>query len=96
MNEEGGELAFLPSGTAILPADRSEQLLDNVVNNVVNNEEQNRQLSFAPIIQIEVNGQLSEEMIAKLKEMLQDLFPELYRQMQEEDYANRSLQQGFA
>lgn len=95
MNEEGGELAFLPSGTAILPADRSEQLLDNVVNNVVNNEEQNRQLSFAPIIQIEVNGQLSEEMIAKLKEMLQDLFPELYRQMQEEDYANRSLQQGF-
>ena len=96
MNEEGGELAFLPSGTAILPADRSEQLLDNVVNNVVNNEEQNRQLSFAPIIQIEVNGQLSEEMIAKLKEILQDLFPELYRQMQEEDYANRSLQQGFA
>lgn len=96
MNEEGGELAFLPSGTAILPADRSEQLLDNVVNNVVNNEEQNRQLSFAPIIQIEVNGQLSEEMIAKLKEMLQDLFSELYRQMQEEDYANRSLQQGFA
>lgn len=96
MNEEGGELAFLPSGTAILPADRSEQLLDNVVNNVVNNEEQNRQLSFAPIIQIEVNGQLSEEMIAKLKEMLQDLFTELYRQMQEEDYANRSLQQGFA
>lgn len=96
MNEEGGELAFLPSGTAILPADRSEQLLDNVVNNVVNNEEQNRQLSFAPIIQIEVNGQLSEEMIAKLKEMLQDLFQELYRQMQEEDYANRSLQQGFA
>ena len=96
MNEEGGELAFLPSGTAILPADRSEQLLDNVVNNVVNNEEQNRQLSFAPIIQIEVNGQLSKEMIAKLKEMLQDLFPELYRQMQEEDYANRSLQQGFA
>ena len=73
MNEEGGELAFLPSGTAILPADRSEQLLDNVVNNVVNNEEQNRQLSFAPIIQIDVNGQLNEEMIAKLKEICRDV-----------------------
>lgn len=45
MNEEGGELALLPSGTAIIPADRSEQLIDGIV---TNNANDNRTWAFSP------------------------------------------------
>lgn len=95
MNEEGGELAFLPSGSVIVPSDRSEQLIDSIVNNIVNNDVDKKSV-FAPNVIIRIEGSADESIIEKIEETLRDLFPELYRQMQEEDYSNRSLQQGFA
>lgn len=95
MNEEGGELAFLPSGSVIVPSDRSEQLIDSIVNNIVNNDVDKKSV-FAPNVIIRIEGSADESIIEKIEEILRDLFPELYRQMQEEDYSNRSLQQGFA
>lgn len=95
MNEEGGELAFLPSGSVIVPSDRSEQLMDSIVNNIVNNDVDKKSV-FAPNVIIRIEGSADESIIEKIEEILRDLFPELYRQMQEEDYSNRSLQQGFA
>lgn len=95
MNEEGGELAVLPSGSTIIPSDRSKQLMDGVVNNIVNNEQENKKMVFSPNIVIHITGNADDSIIAKLEAKLRELFPELYRQMQEADYANRSLQQGF-
>lgn len=93
MNEEGGELAFLPSGTAIIPADRSEQLIDGIV---TNNTNDSRAWTFSPNVVIQVTGDADMSVVEKIEEKLRELFPELYKEMQEADYANRALQEGYA
>ena len=93
MNEEGGELAFLPSGTAIIPADRSEQLIDGIV---TNNTNDSRAWTFSPNVVIQVTGDADMSVVEKIEEKLRELFPELYKEMQEADYANRALQAGYA
>ena len=93
MNEEGGELALLPSGTAIIPADRSEQLIDGIV---TNNANDNRTWAFSPNVVIQVTGATDMSVVEKIEEKLRELFPEMYKEMQEADYANRALQAGYA
>lgn len=93
MNEEGGELALLPSGTAIIPADRSEQLIDGIV---TNNANDNRTWAFSPNVVIQVTSDADMSVVEKIEEKLRELFPELYKEMQEADYANRALQAGYA
>lgn len=93
MNEEGGELAFLPSGTAIIPTDRSEQLIDGIV---TNNANDNRTWAFSPNVVIQVTSDADMSVVEKIEEKLRELFPELYKEMQEADYANRALQAGYA
>lgn len=93
MNEEGGELALLPSGTAIIPADRSEQLIDGIV---TNNANDNRTWAFSPNVVIQVTGAADMSVVEKIEEKLRELFPEMYKEMQEADYANRALQAGYA
>ena len=93
MNEEGGELTLLPSGTAIIPADRSEQLIDGIV---TNNANDNRTWAFSPNVVIQVTSDADMSVVEKIEEKLRELFPELYKEMQEADYANRALQAGYA
>ena len=93
MNEEGGELALLPSGTAIIPADRSERLIDGIV---TNNANDNRTWAFSPNVVIQVTSDADMSVVEKIEEKLRELFPELYKEMQEADYANRALQAGYA
>ena len=93
MNEEGGELALLPSGTAIIPADRSEQIIDGIV---TNNANDNRTWAFSPNVVIQVTSDADMSVVEKIEEKLRELFPELYKEMQEADYANRALQAGYA
>lgn len=80
MNEEGGELALLPSGTAIIPADRSEQLIDGIV---TNNANDNRTWAFSPNVVIQVTSDADMSVVEKIEEKLRELFPELYKEMQE-------------
>ncbi len=49
MNEEGGELAILPGGSAIIPADQTDRLMKSYTNNTTNNRS-SRSVSFAPSV----------------------------------------------
>ncbi|WP_306568993.1 hypothetical protein [Faecalispora jeddahensis] len=91
MNEEGGEIAMLPSGTAIIPADKSDRL----VNSINNQTSDSRSVSIAPSIQITVQGGADDSAIEKMKAQLEAVFRDLYKAAQEEDYSARAMQQGF-
>ena len=95
MNEEGGELAILPGGSAIIPADQTDRLMKSYTNNTTNNRS-SRSVSFAPSIQITIAGNADSSTVANLKEQLRALFDELYQEAQAQDYTDRAMQAGFA
>lgn len=93
MNEEGGELAILPQGTAIIPADQTDRLMRSYTNNVTNNQG-GRSIVLSPSVQITVTGG-DASTASNIKEQLRALFNELYQEAQEQDYTDRSMQAGF-
>ena len=95
MNEEGGELAILPGGSAIIPADQTDRLMKSYTNNTTNNRS-SRSVSFAPSVQITIAGNADSSTVANLKEQLRALFDELYQEAQAQDYTDRAMQAGFA
>ena len=95
MNEEGGELAILPGGSAIIPADQTDRLMKSYTNNTTNNRS-SRSISFAPSVQITIAGNADSSTVANLKEQLRALFDELYQEAQAQDYTDRAMQAGFA
>lgn len=94
MNEEGGELAILPGGTAIIPADQTDRLVQSFASNNTTNQG-SKQITLAPSIQITVSGGDSSA-AANIKEQLRALFQELYQEAQEQDYTDRIMQHGYA
>lgn len=95
MNEEGGELAILPGGSAIIPADQTDRLMKSYTNNTTNNRS-SRSISFSPSVQITIAGNADSSTVANLKEQLRALFDELYQEAQAQDYTDRAMQAGFA
>lgn len=91
INERGGELAFLPSGSVIVPADKSDKIMDG-------GRSQTMSVSapFAPEIKIEVSGGGGIDMAAAIKDELRQLMKELYQEMQEEHFMSLAIQQGNA
>ncbi len=94
MNEEGGELAILPGGTAIIPADQTDRLVQSFASSNTTNQG-SKQITLAPSIQITVSGGDSSA-AANIKEQLRALFQELYQEAQEQDYTDRIMQHGYA
>lgn len=91
INERGGEIAYLPSGSTIIPADKSEEIIAgekqrNVTKTVV----------FNPNIKIEVNGNVDSQTVKTLKEEIKAIVRELYEEFKEEDEMNLAIQQGNA
>ena len=91
INERGGEMAYLPSGSTIIPADKSEQIISNSRSQNVTNSTQ-----FSPEVKIEITGSVTPETVASLKEELRQTMRELWDEMQEEHYMNMAIQQGNA
>lgn len=95
MNEEGGELAYLPSGTAIIPADQT----DKIINNAANSSESvsyTDSSTFSPQLSIvmgEGGGAMDEE---ALLSRIQALMEQFWRQKKEEETHKRALQGGYA
>ena len=94
MNEEGGELAILPGGTAIIPADQTDRLMQSFSSNTTTNQG-GKQIILSPNIQITVTGGDSSAAV-NIKEQLRALFSELYQEAQEQDYTDRIMQHGYA
>lgn len=92
MNEEGGELAYLPSGTAIIPADKT----DEIINNTTSSSEYVDSSTFAPQISMTLGAGASPEDGDAIGEKLMALMEKFWREKKEEEYHNRAMQGAFA
>lgn len=90
MNEEGGELAIMPKGSVIIPADKSQQLINK---STVNNS--NSSFTVQPQVTININGNVDMSMVEQIKQCMDQYFNEFYRKAQEEDYQARAMQQAY-
>lgn len=94
MNEEGGELAYLPSGTAILPADKTDAVIRSSTSSSNAAYEDNSQ--FAPEIHITLSGNVEEETADELAKKLRDVLETFWREKKEQEYHERVMQDGYA
>lgn len=94
INERGGELAFLPSGTQIIPADRSQELIEGAAG----------QASTGNIvtvnIQVDINGNADEKIMATLEERMkkiaEDVAETINRKANGDGWRKRAIQEGYA
>lgn len=104
MNEQGGELAVLPGGSAIIPADQTERLMQSYTNFVTNSNTNNNTSNTSrtsvvinPSFTIKIEGNAGDEhTMSALEDHLRSIFRDLYQEAQEEDYTARALQAGYA
>lgn len=95
MNEQGGELAILPGGSAIIPADQTDRLVSSFSQNNTTNQNSSS-VTLSPQISINVTGGDGASVAEEVEARIRALFNDLYAEAQERDYSNRALQQGYA
>ena len=93
INEEGGEVAFLPQGTAILPADRSEQLMQTYHNE---QSSKSAQKVTHNTFHITVSGDVPESTIRRLKEELLRAMEQARQEDQDDEDVRETVQFAFA
>lgn len=84
INEEGGEMAVLPSGSKIIPADQTD--------NIINSSRNSKQVTFAPQIEVTIGGNVSEAEKQQTKAWFMQMCREAWQQMQDEDSNIEALQ----
>ena len=88
INEQGGEMAILPSGSQIIPADQTE--------NIINTSRHSKSVTFAPQISVTMSGNASDEEKEQTKTWFLQMCRDAYRQMQNEDTNIEALQASLA
>ena len=88
INEQGGEMAILPSGSQIIPADQTE--------NIINTSRRSKSITFAPQISVTMSGDASDEEKEQTKAWFLQMCRNAYRQMQNEDTNIEALQASLA
>lgn len=92
INERGGEMAILPSGSKVIPADKSQALIEGMPGRGM------------PTINVTVNVDLKGETDEKTLEGLEEKFrriaekvgEEVYRKMKEMEMEKEAIQEGLA
>lgn len=94
INERGGEMAYLPSGTAIIPADKTDEIINNSTSSSSVTYEDHS--TFSPTISITLGGETTkadaEEIVRRVKQTMEDFWQE----KKEEEYHERTLQGAYA
>ena len=94
MNEEGGELAYLPSGTAIIPADKTDEIINNSTSS---SNAYTDNSTFAPQISLSYGGGGADQgSETSLEDRLQGILEKFWREKKDEEYHNRAVQGAFA
>lgn len=88
INEQGGEMAILPSGSQIIPTDQTE--------NIINTSRHSKSITFAPQISVTMSGNASDEEKEQTKTWFLQMCRDAYRQMQNEDTNIEALQASLA
>lgn len=91
INERGGEIAVLPSGSKVIPADKSGSLIENLSGGT------------ADYLKVEVNvnvtGEADEKVIEEIKKILTPLAEKIseavYRKMEEKKLKRQAIQEGL-
>ena len=86
INEEGGEIAFLPDGTTIVPADKSERLIST---------QKTSSKVFAPTYNVHLSGKASEEDKREIEELIRRVSREEYEQFADEDAFEEAYQESL-
>lgn len=82
-----GELAYLPGGTAIVPAEKAEQLITRGSGKV---------LHFAPNVNINLSGSASEADKAEIDERVRRVIRDEYERLRAEEAEQEAIQEGIA
>ena len=90
INERGGEMAYLPSGSTIIPADKS----DKIINNSNSTKTTKTDINFNPTIKVEIHGDGGGG--TKWTDDLKQMVKELYQEMQSDQNDQLAIQQGNA
>lgn len=111
INEDGGELAYLPGGSAIIPADKTDAILgdeasSSAAGEIVNNDSSSSTTyednsTFAPEISISVTvtGDTAsdpDEFADLIAQKCRDEAEKLWRQKKEQELHDRAMQEGHA
>jgi phage-related protein len=84
MNEEGGELAYLPQGTAIVPSDKTDRILEGGGGD------------YNTTINITVQGSVDDNTLTRVRDELEDMMRKVYNEMQARSTTRRSLVHAYA
>lgn len=90
INERGGEMAYLPSGSTIIPADKS----DKIINNSNSTKTTKTDINFNPTIKVEIHGDGGGG--TRWTDDLKQMVKELYQEMQNDQNDQLAIQQGNA
>jgi hypothetical protein len=110
INEEGGEMAFLPQGTAIIPAEETKQIIGRAVQRPSEAEQRLVRQVSAPVgrseIKVEINmpitiqGNADILALERLEERFKSIAKEAVKaamdEANEQDYKDLAVQYGFA
>lgn len=93
INERGGEVAFLPSGSAIIPADKSDRLIAGATTNSTSSTT----ATYAPPqIQITIQGNADSAVIDEMMAKLKTTFKSLYEEARQDELTTMSLKNAYA
>ena len=94
INEKGGEVAFLPGGSTIIPADKSQQLLNNVTSRTSISDDINIHVT------VEASGDMPEDKLYRLeesfREIVKDEATKIFKKESEKETKRKAIQDGFA
>lgn len=92
INEQGGEIAVLPSGSKVIPADKSQKLVEGGLGNY----------HADPVIielNININGQMDESMVDEIKRIANSIAEKVskavYEKMEAKNMEKQAIQEGL-
>lgn len=92
INEQGGEMAYLPSGSAIIPSDKSQQLIKGFG---TGSQEVKVTLSMPVSIQGNADKDTLKELEEKVRRMLMEEVPEAIKKAMDKRDSDIAIQEGY-
>lgn len=83
----GGELAYLPGGTAVVPADKTDRIIGRNGGKV---------LHFAPVVNVALEGRATEEDKAAIEEMTRRVIREEYERLRTQEAEDEAIQEAIS
>lgn len=93
INEQGGEMAYLPSGSKIIPADKSQRLIDGMS---TGNQEVQVMISMPVNVQGNADQDTLKELEERIKRLLKEEVPDVIKKALDKRDADIAIQEGYA